>query len=233
MSDLQVIGLPGIRAARIATHRTIFRQGDYTYLSQGKVIDGLVARDPGNTPDVSVLRAGLLMGKITSGGKYANSIIGATTGAYTSGGTSLTVSAAQAVEIARRVGTSGTAALYAIGPPTANGTNALTAITFSAINTTTGVLTVTSLGVDKVAGTLIGAADGSQVPLTLIPDGYGIQVTDIDNTGVDVEFAQMPIAGVIDSSQIINWPTDTSIQAWIRSSLSNASAGKFIFDDQY
>lgn len=231
-----VVGLPGLSSVITSTPRIVFKGGvfDYMCLPQGKLIDGSKARDSGNTGNLNVLRAGLLLGKITSGGLYAPTILGVTSGSYTSGGTTLTVSAAQAVEIARRVGTSGTGTLKAIGPPTAAGTVASTSVTFSAINTTSGAITVTSLGVDKIAGTFITAADGSETPIVLIPDTHGILVTTPDGgTNLTVPFPQFPIAGTIISSQIINWPTDTSIQAWIRTNLSTASAGKFVFDDQY
>ena len=229
-------GLPGLRTVITSTPRIVFKGGvfDYMTLPQGKLIDGANSRDPGNTGNTNVLRAGLLMGKITSGGLYAPTILGVTTGAYTSGGTTLTVSAAQAAEIVRRVGSSGTGTLNCIGPPSAAGTVAKTAVTFSAVNTTTGDITVTSLGVNKIAGSFITAADGSETPLTLIPDTHGWLVTTPDGqTNVTIPFPQLPIAGTIISSQIINWPTDTSLQAWVRTNLSTASFGKFVFDDGY
>lgn len=227
-----VTGLPGVRTAKVATHRIVFRQGDWlSDLAQGKIIDGSLSRDSGNTGDLDVLRPGTLMGKITSGGKYAPSILGITTGAYTSGGTSITVSLAQAVEIARRIGTSGN--LTYVGPPTAAGTVAVTAsVAFSAINTSTGVITVTSLGVDKIAGTFVCATDGSHLPLTFIPDGYGVKVTDVDATSLDVPFASFPIAGVVTASQLLPaWPSDTSLQTWIKDQLN--LYGKFVFDYGY
>ncbi len=228
-------GLPGIGTARTASHRSIFLQRSENFLAQGRWIDGTKSRDPGNVGDPQVLRAGLIMGKITSGGLYAPTILGVTSGAYTSGGTTLTVSAAQAVEIARRIGSSGTATLKAVGPPTAAGTVAATAVTFSAVNQTTGALTVTSLGVDKVAGTFITAADGSETPLSFIPDwDYGVRVTDIDGTSLaTVDFPKLPVSGIIDSSQFINWPSDTSLRAWIVANLNAAFGGQFIFDHPF
>lgn len=226
-----VPGLPGMRTAKSAVHRICFFQGDWSSdLGGGKIINGAQSRDVTNTGDLDVLRPGTLMGKITASGKYAPSIIGAITGAYTSGGTELTVSAAAAVELDRLVGQAGTGELVAIGPPTANGTLAVTAFDHSAINTSTGVLTVTSLGVNKVAGTLIAVNDGRYLPLTVIPDGYGVPVTDVDRqTSLDVPFAPFPIAGVILSANLLPvWPSDTSIQAWIFGSLSAASGGKFV-----
>lgn len=227
-----VPGLPGVRATKTATHRIIFRQGDWTSdLAGGRIIDGSKSRDSGNTGDLDVLQPGLLMGKITASGKYAPSIVGVIQSAYTSGDLSFTVTAAQAVEIQRRVGSSGT--LKAIGPPSAAGTVATTSVTYSAINTTTGVITCSDLGVNKIVGTLIGVGDGSETPITLIPDGYGIKVTDVDNTtNLDVPFAQMPIAGVITATQVLPvWPSDTSLEAWINTSLN--TYGKFVLDYGY
>lgn len=236
MSIIPVYGLPGLRAAIDATPRNVFAHpGWETLLPGGRIIDGSESRDPGNTGDIHVLRAGLLMGQITASGLYAPSIVGALASAYTSGGTTLSVSAAVATELDRLLGQSGTAEMVAIGPPTAAGTVAVTNITHSAINTTTGDITVSSLGVDKVAGTLIGINDGRYTPLTMIGDrlnAYGIRVTDNSNASIDVEFSEFPIAGLVISANLLPvWPSDTSIQAWIFTQL-NAN-GKFIRDDLY
>src|SRR6185312_10025775 len=159
----------------------------------------------------NVLRAGLLMGKITATGLYGATIVGVLQAAYTSPATTLTVTAAQATEIARRVGQSAT--LSCVGPPSANGTVATTDAVMSAANTTSGNLTVTSLGVNKAAGSFLVVKDGSGVPNTLIPDGYGLQVTAADGSalpGNQTPFPALPIGGTIISTQIVNWPTDTS-----------------------
>lgn len=227
-----VPGLPGVRGLKTATPRIVFRQVDLMgTLAQGRVIDGTKSRDSGNTGDTDRLRPGLLMGKVTSGGKLANSILGVLQSAYTSGGTELAVTPAQAVEIARRVGTSGTGTLKAIGPPSAAGTVAATSITFSAINTTTGVITVTSLGVNKIAGTYITAADGSETPITLIPDGWPIPVTDADGSSIDAQMPEVPVAGIIDPAQIVDWPSDTSLIAWVKAALN--AVGQYVFSDSY
>ena len=228
-----VTGMPGMRARVSAIHRIVFRGGQWVFdFAGGRIIDGTKARDPGNTPDVDVLRAGLLMGKLATGGKYAPSVIAVTTGAYTSGGTTLAVRPAGAAEIARRVGVSGAATLKAIGPPSAAGTVVATPVTYSAVNTTTGDVTVTSLGVNKVAGTLITAADGSENPVTFIPDGYGLKVTDTDGVSQDTPFPEVPIGGLVDSSQLLPaWPSDTALQAWIVAALK--TYGLFAFDHQF
>jgi hypothetical protein len=226
-------GLPGVRTARTATPRKILASmAGLLLLPGGKIIDGAKSRDSNNTGDLDVLMAGLLMGKVTASGKYAPSILGVVASAYTSGGTTLTVSAAQAVEIARRVGSSGTGTLICVGPPTANGTVAETAVTFSAVNTTTGAITVTSLGVDKVAGSFICTNDGSMYPVTFITDEYGIKTTDQDGVSCDVPFAGFPIAALVDASQIGNYPSDTSIIAWVKAKLRAKGYG-FMFDDDF
>jgi hypothetical protein len=228
-----VSGLPGVRSTVTAEHRLVFRQGWESYLAGGKIIDGSESRDAGNTGHLSRLRAGKLMGKITATGLYAPSVVGVLTAAYTSGGTELTVSAATAVEMDRIAGQSGTAEFVAIGPPSAAGTVAVTDVSHSAINTSTGAITVTDLAASKVVGTLIARKDGRQTPLTLIPDGYPWIVADGDGNSIDVYFDAFPIAGVIDPEQIIDWPADTSIQAWIRTNLSTVSGGKFTFSDVF
>lgn len=229
-----VPGLPRVGTAASATHRIVYKQADWTsMLAQGRIIDGDQSRDVGNTGDIDVLRAGLLMGKITATDKYAPAFVGAITEAYTSGGTELTVSVAAAVELARLVGQSGTTELVAVGPPSAAGTVAATAFTHSAIDTETGVITVTSLGVNKIAGTLIGVNDGRYTPVSVIPDGYGVKVTDVDGTtDLDVQYPALPIAGVIISANLLPvWPSDASLRAWIRDQLS--TYGKFVMDYGY
>lgn len=231
--EMFVPGMPGMRTEVKATPQIIFKQNLWEYLAGGKIIDGTNSADPFNGTDTNVLQPGTLMGKITSSGLYAPTILGVTAGAYTSGGTSITVSAASAAEIVRRVGTSGT--LNFIGPPSAGGTNAVIAQSFSAVNTSTGVLTITSLGANLVAGSIVAANDGTQTPVTLIPDGYGIIVTASDNVTRELTpFPRFPIAGVIIASSIINYSgMDTSLQAWVRTNLSTLSGGKFIIDDQF
>ncbi len=228
----QVQGLPGVRAAKAAFHRLAFRGGwGPDLLPVGKVIDGSKSRDPGNAPDTWVLRAGVLMGKITASGKYAPSIIGSAA-AYTSGDLTITVTPAAAAEIVRRVGATGS--LTYIGPPTAGGTVASITRAYSAVNTTTGVITTADLGANLVSGSFVCAADGSSTPITLIPDGYGLRLVQADLQDTDIEFAEMPISGIVDSPAILPaWPSDTSLQRWICEALSSASGGKFTFTHPY
>jgi hypothetical protein len=224
-------GIPGVYTGQSLTSRNIFTgaQPHPGLLAPTLgIIDGTYSRDTGNSP-VSLLRAGLLMGKVTSGGKYRNSIIGLTTASYTSGGTSLTVAAAVATECARLIVLAGgNISLNVIGPPTAAGTVAITAATCSAASGTT--LTVTSLGVNKASGCIIAPADGSHLPLTILPSPFGVDVNDISGNSLDQPVGQYLRSADLIATQIINLTEgDASVQAWIKAQLK--AVGVFTFDN--
>ena len=144
-----VFGQPGYRTTQYFTHKFIFRDGTVGFWPGGLTIDTTKTRDVAASSDNSYhLRPGTLMGKITASGYYANCLIGITTGALAANGTSITISAAQAVELVRRQGSTGTFTLT--GPPTANGTSRQSTITYSAVDTTTGVVTITAPGTNDV-----------------------------------------------------------------------------------
>ncbi len=98
---------------------------------------------------------------------------------------------------------------------------------------TTVAVTRTTTGQDGrfVTGSFIAATDGSQVPLSLLPDwDAGIKVTDDTGTSVAVvDFAKFPTGGEIDCAQIINYPADASLRTWLQQQLSTQSGGKFTF----
>lgn len=221
-------GTPGIKTERTATPRIVFVAGTQTqYLPSSKIIDGDKARDPLNTNDEEYLRPGLLLGKITASGKYGASIIGVTSGAEAAGQTEIGTSAAVAAELFRRIGNSGTFKL--IGPAVADGVIQEETVTYSNVNTTTGAITCTAISNNFVAGSYICPTDGSEYPLTILPDGYPLKVTDDDEEGTDTQFAKVPISGVIDSTQIVNWSTsDDALQAWVMDHLNH-----FIFDHEF
>ncbi len=223
------LGRPGIGAAVTAQRNNVSRDGNVTYYPGGAVIEGTKARDPGNSAySTRSLRAGLLMGKITSGGFWANSIIGVSASAYTSGGLGLTVSAASAVELVRRVGSSGTFLLK--GAATAGGTLTSDTVTFSAVDQTTGIITISDIGANRIAGAFVVPSDGSQIPRSIIMDQYPILIPDDSS---DVNYPFLPISAIIDVAKIIDWPTDTTLQTYIRENMSTLAGGKFVFSDQY
>ena len=121
----------------------------------------------------------------------------------------------------RRIGASGTFKLT--GPPTAAGAVATQAVTYSAVNTTTGVITITALSADAISGSFVQPDDGPETMLCLINDGTGIEVTDEDNADIDVPFVQPVIAGFVDASQIINWPTNAVLRTYVRDQLRNTT----------
>jgi hypothetical protein len=225
-----IFGKPGPIAEYPAQPREIFWQDrDKALWIGGPVtIDGTASCNPQNIPTGqssnsiygAYLFAGTLMGKATTGGKYSNSVIDTTTAAYTSGGTTLTVSKAGAAEIVRRIGNSGTLAVT--GPATANTTitssQALVAVTFSAVSTTTGNITISSPGVSFVKGSLVGANDGSADPVTLLGD-YPDNPRVCDQLGnrLDVYSARLWAGGGVVNETMLwpSWPTDTGIQSWI------------------
>lgn len=224
-------GVPRVSTERTALKRMIsIGQPPLVHISKRIVIDGTKSRDWGHTGNLDVLRPGLLLGKATSGGKYSPSILGISQNAYTSGGTTITVTAAQAVEIARRVGTSGN--LYYVGPPTAAGTVAVIGpIAFSAINTGTGAITTSTLGVNLIAGGFVCATDGTHLPVTVVGEDGGIKVTDETGTSADQDYYP-PIAGGLQWGQLLpSGITDTSLIAWVKARLNDYC--DFIYDNDF
>jgi len=226
MSQINVSQLPGIGTSRTATARKVFL-GDEVFLPGGKVIDGSLSRDT-DSGNVYELAAGLLMGQITASGKYAPSIIGLSgvlhdTSAVT---TVMTLPAAVVTEIQRRIGASGTFKIT--GPPTAAGTVATETVTYSAIASAT-TITITATSADFAAGSLITPTDGSEIPLTVIHDGFPVRVVDEDLVNIDVPFAKLPVGGIIDASQLRSWSSDASVKAYIVGLLDK----RFVFDHLY
>ena len=228
MSIAPLFGRPGVGAARTAQYGRVFRSAARTeFFPAGGIIDG-ASRDYGNSDNLFLLRPGLLMGRVTATKKWRPSIFGVTQGAYTSGGTSLTLTAAQAVELVRRVGASGTFTLK--GAATAGGSLTTTTVTYSAVNTSTGVVTISDIGANRIAGSLVLAADGSETPLTVIPDGYGIEVA-ADSS--DVEFMHLPTGGDLDVARILDYPSDATLKQWVKDSLDGNGRGKWTFSDEF
>lgn len=234
----QTPGMPGMRAARSAVSRMVTRGGRMPeILPEGRIIAGACSRDPSNTVDVTRLRPGLLLGKISSVvnslgtvGYYAPSILGVTTNAEAVGSTSIEASAAVVTELVRRCGASGTFSL--VGPGSSGGVIQTETVTYTAASGTT--ITVTAIANNFIAGSFICPTDGSQDPLTFVPNGWAMPVTDSDSSSIDVPFGELPIGCIVDGAQLLPvWPSDTSLQEWIRSRLSRASGGKFTFSEVY
>jgi hypothetical protein len=97
-------------------------------------------------------------------------------------------------------------------------------------SSTAAYYTVATAPVDGrfIAGALIGQADGTQIPMTLIPDSSGEA---IPANGEDIPFSRVPVAMNVNDSQLIPWPADTSLRQWIRDQLR--AKGDFKFMEQY
>jgi alkylated DNA nucleotide flippase Atl1 len=227
-----IIGVPGFPTGLTASYKRV-RAASNLNVSFGvyptpTVIDPALCRDIRNTSNLGTILAGMPYGKVTSGGKLACSIIGVTSASYTSGATSLTLSAATAVELARRVGTSGTFKL--VGPPSAAGTVVVATVTYSAVNTSTGVATVTDIGANKISGCIVVPTDGSEFPVGVQDDGFGLTMVDLTGTSLTAQqFGSsggnnLLESGYLDVSQLAQYPTDTSLIAWYRAWLNGTTS---------
>lgn len=224
-----VHGLPGVKSTRTASYRGVFRSADgVRYLPGGAVVDGALARDVGHVDDPDVLRAGTLLGKVAATGRYGASVLGVLAEAYTTG-TTMTVAPAVAAELVRRVGASGT--FIVTGPASEAGAVASETITYSGVNTTSGAITITAASADFIAGSLVQPTDGSQTPITFVPDGYGLKVTDSGGADVLTPLPHVPVAGIVDAAQLLPWPADVSLKRQIKTWLG--AAGKFVFADAF
>lgn len=228
MAIAPVYQMPGVQSDRTAVHRRVFRQGAYEMFGGGGVINGATSRDPGNTSDVDKLRAGLLMGLRSSDDQWSPAVIGVTTNAEGDGSTAIETSSAAGTEIVRRIGATGNIKLT--GPANAGGVVRSVTVAYTAESA--GTLTVTAIVDPFVAGSFIGADDGSYFPRSIIPDGFPCKVTDQDGTSIDVEWPCIPIGGVVDSSQVLagnSWPTEVSLIQWVINWM-NYNGARFHFD---
>jgi len=339
-------GLPGLKSLRTATpNDPLWSDQGLILLPNSGVVDGTKSRDAQNASNLGNLRGGLLMGRVTSGGKFAPSFLGTVGTAYSSG-TSLVVPSPTGDEIVRRIGTSGT--FKVVGPPAAAGVVRTTTVTYSAVAGASGgnrTITITALGAAKVerfrfgtaatagnlqlaiaktdgtlaitgnaawsatdatyisnlntaldaagtagaivasaisavdtdfgfeltytaanyptgpafpaqvallptsatapvytvttaasdprfvAGSLICPTDGSELPIAIQGDPWGLRVLDDDGNSTDATFAKALVGGVIDTSKLINYPTDTSLITWLQNQLN--VYGRFVFNTNF
>lgn len=188
------VGLPKFGTAKSVRNRIVSADGYMRYMPVGGIIDGTKTRDAFNT-NISTdsnayrdLESGLLMGRVTSGGKWANSVIGVSQGALTGAGTTLSLTAIAAVELVRRQGATGTFTLT--GPKAAAGTVRSLTVTYSAVNTTTGDVTITALGVNQAEDVRFTvAATGGNLQLNVMkPDGTRATTGNIAWSATDATF---------------------------------------------
>ena len=248
MPYADVGAMPGWGAQVDALYRRIWWTIDEKrILPGGVVISGALARDPtcvlaDGTPYPVILQAGLVMGKVTAAGAnhglYAPSVIGLSTAPVKDTDTSISVAAATAAEVLRRIGPSGT--LNVTGPNAAGQTPSTTTVTFTGVtvNGSAGSIAITAIGshanqVDFVSGSFIQPTDGSQQPLCLVTKQDGISVTDrLGNPLAQVEFPEPTVGGAILAPQIVNYPADSGLCAWLKAQL-RAVGGPYLFSDDF
>jgi len=124
--------LPGVGIDLAAPKRELYFSApqSWMYFPVGLAIDGANCSDPGNPINQYILRAGLILGKITASGQLGASIIGVSLAALANGGTTLYADGPTITELVRRLGASGTFKLT--GPPAASGTVRTVTVTYSA-----------------------------------------------------------------------------------------------------
>ena len=219
--------LPGTTAGDTWTPRELIKNGQAELMAGTFVLSGANSRDTGNDP-TDIIRNGMPLGKITTGGLLAPSILGVTTNAEAIGSTSIQASAAVVTELVRRIGASGTFKL--IGPAVANGQWQEETVTYSAASTTN--ITCTAITKNFAAGAYICPTDGSEYPVTLLCEESAgcIKVTDENSASMNVPI-KLLIGGVIDYSQILFSSTDTGLRAFICDNLR--AHGRYVFDDTH
>lgn len=221
--------LPGKGSVYSSEHRIVLKsERNVAYYPGGLIIDGSETRDITNTDDTAVIQAGMIFGR-QSNGMLAPSLIGKTSTEASSSATTVTLTVASAVELARRVGTSGDFIAYFADETT--GVAKTEAVRFSAVNTTSGAVTVEAIQNTFPAGTLIAPNDASRLPVCILGDGSGIKVVDQDLDSIDVQLAKPLISGLVDASQLYLWPATNELRYFMKQLIN--STCNFIFDDNF
>jgi hypothetical protein len=218
-------GRAGVGPLQTGAFGLVLSDGSAAYKVGGGVINGSKSRDPNNTPDVRVLRSGTIMARNATTNRYGVWAIGTFQAATTASATTFTLTAAEAVELVRRIGASGS--LTVVGSATAGGALVTEVVTYSAVNISTGAVTVTAMTSAFVAGSVVTEASFT-VPTSMIVETTGILIPE---TG-DRDW-QVPIGGQVIAANLLPWPAsaNTTLRNHIRTSLSTLPGGKFVFDD--
>lgn len=212
-----IIGTPGVQSRQQDFSRRIMEQPGGQLRAGTHTLDADNCADSTHAEFERVIRAGIVIGRLSSG-LLGCSIIGSLTANAASGATTLTVTPAAAAELVRRIGASGTFNLR--GAPTATGDVASEQVTYSAVNTTNGQITVTATTAAFHQDSFIQAEDGSETPTGIVAEHMGTRVTDEYNNEID---AQVPIvaSGIVDQTQLIEWPANqAALGSWLMSQLS-------------
>ncbi len=105
-------------------------------------------------------------------------------------------------------------------------------MTFSAVNTSTGVITCSAISAAAVAGSFVQPTDGSETIVTVLANRWGVKVTDQSSASTDVLEDQLLLAGHVKTANVLNYPTDTSLIAWVKAAL-RVNCPAMTFDDSF
>lgn len=230
-----VSGKPGIVTVLQAVPNDIFISGRETarWIAVPVTVDGTLTACPSNAPYTFQILAGTLMGRVSATKKYTNSILGLSSAAVTATATQVNTDVNTAAEIVRRIGATGTFNLT--GPQVASGVVSSQLVTYTGVNQTSGVITCTAIPNPCVTSALIQPTDGSQNILTILGDTYGSKVTDITNVNrIDIFDPRLLAGGpaVIRDPMSPLWPTDPSLQAYVKSAIKGACPAVMFLTDQ-
>ena len=238
--------MPGIGTTIVAVYKPIWKgRGGVQYLPGGGTIDGNNARDPANTysgnlPNaqtsyVNVLEPGLLMGKITASGFYGASVFGLTSAAIHRRG--------HEFHGARRRGPGNhppPGRHDGLALPDRSGDGRRHGESAGGDRDERGghVGNPRDLHGDAVRpwptrpwpARWCSRPTAARTIKTFVDEEDGIRVTDINGNGLNIQFPRVPIAGgVVNAPNIVNYPSDPALQAWVKTALK--AAGPFIFSD--
>ena len=237
--------MPGIGTALKLIPRTLFIMDTQTtmdFLPGGRIIDGNAARDPDNTISVNELRPGLILGVITGSanqaatltiGAYGASVMGTLTAAATASATAIVTNLATITEIKRRIGATGTITLT--GATSSTGTVVAQAVAYSgfSVGASSGTITVGAVTLALLAGSFIGAYDGTQTPVSILA-GDVFPISAVDGTGASqlVPWRLVPITyKPYYTINIINYGAYASLKTWLKTQIRTGVPGAAFDDD--
>lgn len=230
---MNITGKPGALTTYVAQPRELFYgpRNDARFIPGPLTIDGTLSGNATNAPYSWLLFAGMPVGRVTSTGKYATSILGLTTSATAASATTVQTDVNTAAELVRRIGASGTFTLT--GPPAANGTVASQTVTYSAVNLSTGAITCSATSAAAVSGSFIQPTDGSGTIVTLICDQWGVKVIDgLNTTRLDVFDSELWAGGgIVATGMIVGYPADSSLKAYLKAAIRTAVPDAKFSDD--
>jgi hypothetical protein len=194
-------------------------------------IDALDFVDSTGSGTFTVTIEGITTGAITYSATAATLFANINTALNATFGTSAIVaSGASLAAIILTFSGTGFAARPIVGLPVVTLLAGATGFTSTPSVTTLGVVAVAAQEGEFCAGSLIGVGDGSEIPLSVIPDGSGILMI-VGNTA-PVDFPQIAYRYMIWSSNLLPvWPTDTGIQSWVRNAMNPIGGSECFFSD--